>query len=133
MILKMKNWKDLSLFLITFLKLWNIIMCQESTMFERTLATTDYLAEVTTFAVTSRIECGAVCLVKMNHNNCTAFAIDEMSGTCTCGRKRFAPVQETDSVALLYVTASCPKIKTGQLKKYQLTLKQKSYVLTCSI
>lgn len=110
----MNNLNESITFLLTFFKLWNFTMCQEVARFIRIQASTDYLAEVSIFAVTSRIECSAQCLVRMDHNNYTAFSIDENLGTCTCGRKHFAPVQDTGSKAKLHVIASCPKIKTGQ-------------------
>lgn len=104
----------ISVYLI-LLNLWNNTLCHEGVLFKRILATTDFLAHVSSFNATSRIECGSQCLLKMDHDPCTAFSLDVNSATCTCGKKRFAPVQVTGSVSKLHVVDSCPKIKTGQL------------------
>ena len=110
---KMSKLNDPIIFLIIMLNLWNHTLCLEGVLFKRILATTDFLAQISTFNAKSRIECGSQCFLKTDHNPCTAFSLE--GGICTCGKKRFAPVHVTGSGAQLYVVDSCPKVKTGQL------------------
>ena len=112
--LKMKRLNGNSFSFLTFLMLWNSTRCQEGVLFKCVLATTDYLTEVINLSVTSRIQCGLQCLLEMENNICTAFAFAKASNTCSCGRKRFAPVLDTGSKDRLQVVSSCPKISTGQ-------------------
>lgn len=122
---RMGSLSEVIIFLFLFLKFSDITLCFDDFLFKHVLATTDYLTKVTIFTATSRVECGIQCLLEQDHNVCTAFALDEIIGTCTCGRKRFAPVQVTGSEAKLYVGVPCPKIKTGNSQnviKYMFSL-----------
>ena len=100
--------------ILSFLS-WNIVVSHQTTQFKQITATTDLLAEVTVFNARSQIECGSRCFNVMNGNACTAFALDETDGSCTCGKKRYVPVQNTGSVTMIHVIDSCPKMKTGQI------------------
>lgn len=112
--LEMRSLSKLILILIAFLKLWNITISHSAVLFKKVSSTTDYLVEVTTFTVMSQIQCGLQCLLLLEHNTCAAFAFDMSSSICTCGVKRLLPVQNTSSVANIFVGITCPKLKTGQ-------------------
>ena len=100
--------------MLTGLIFWKI-HGSRSELFTVSSATTDYLGVVSSFTARSRIECASQCFLKMNLNLCTAFALDANSKICTCGKKRFAPAQDTGSNTMIHISSGCPKIQTGKL------------------
>lgn len=86
----------------------------QSVLFMQTKATANYLAEVVNFTAMTKIECASNCLLRMNVNVCAAFALNESTNQCMCGKKRFAPVHDNDSETTLHIASNCPKIQTGE-------------------
>ena len=87
-----------------------------SVLFHRISATTDFMTDVNNFPANSRVECGSMCYRIMSKNDCTAFALDKLTGMCICGRKLFVPVVVTGSNLELHIKADCNKIRTGWTK-----------------
>lgn len=98
--------------IVALFVLLGVTLCQ-SAAFQRNSATTDFLGNAISFPAKSKIECGSVCHRKMNEHGCTAFTLDGISGICTCGKKRYAPVNVTESTSVLHIKTGCNKIKTG--------------------
>ena len=90
----------------------------QSVLFIHSYVTTNFLADIVNFEAKSKVECASHCHRKMNGNACTAFALNTSANLCTCGKKRFAPVEETSTDITLHIASKCPKVKTGEKFKY---------------
>lgn len=106
-----------SVFVVTVLLILLESPGYQSVLFIETNITADYLADMTNFSAKSQVECAWYCHRKMNGNACTSFTLNKSANLCTCGKKRFAPVQETNSKTNLHIASKCPKLKTGEKEK----------------
>lgn len=76
-------------------------------LFKASLDPLGYLEDNSTFYAHSRIECGALCMLRTNRHRCTAFILDKSTKTCTCGRKSFAAMDVNGAYSAAYVLIDC--------------------------
>lgn len=81
-------------------------LCQ-CELFKVSLDSLGYLEDNSTFQAQSRIECGALCLLRTDRHRCTVFILDNSTKTCTCGRKSFATMDVNGAFTTAYVLTDC--------------------------